>query len=103
MYVLPLLIPVARYVLIQIWSFCVGHKTSTGGFFAYVCTEKLAFVDYMRTAPKNPLIRDRSLCVDTQKATSYLDHFCARKIGVFAFKRNLDLKNENYLFDDLRT
>ena len=92
MYVLPLLIPVARYVLIQIWSFCVGRKTSTGGFFAYVCTDRLAFVDYMRTAPKNPLIQDWSLFVDTQKAISYLDHFCARKVGVFAFIRNLDLK-----------
>ena len=83
MYVLPLLIPVARYVLIQIWSVCVGRKTSTGGFFAYVCTEKLAFVDCRRTAPKNPLIQDWSLCVDTQKATSYLDHLCARKVGSF--------------------
>ena len=56
MYVLPLLIPAARHVLIQIWSFCVGRKTSTGGFFAYVCTaEKLAFVDYMRTAPKKSI------------------------------------------------
>ena len=42
-----------RYVLIQIWSFCAGRKTSCGGIFAYVCTEKLAFVDYLRTAQKS--------------------------------------------------
>ena len=41
---------------------------------------------------KNPFVQDWSLCVDTQKATSYLDHFCARKVGVFAPIRNLDLK-----------
>ena len=29
------------------------------------------------------------MCVDTRKATSYLDHFCARKVEVFAF---FDLK-----------
>ena len=34
---------------------------------------------------KNPLVQDRSLCLDTWKATSYLDHFCTRKVGVFAF------------------
>ena len=34
-----------RYVLIQIWSFCAGRKPSCGGLFAYVCIEKLAFVD----------------------------------------------------------
>ena len=44
-----------RYVLIQIWSFCAGRKPSCGGFFAYVCIENLAFVDYLRTAQKNPL------------------------------------------------
>ena len=38
--------------MIQIWSFCAGRKTSRGGYFAYVCTEKLAFVDYMRKAQK---------------------------------------------------
>ena len=46
-----------RYVLIQIWSFCAGRKTSCGGIFAYVSTEKLAFVDYMRTAKKIHLYR----------------------------------------------
>ena len=81
-----------RYILIKIWSFCTGRKTSCGGFFAYMCTEKLALVDYLRTAQKNPLVQDWSLCVDTQKATSYLDHFCTRKVGVFGFIRNLDLK-----------
>ena len=50
-------------------------------------TEKLAFMDYLRTAQK-------SICtgLDTQKAISFLDHFCARKVGVFASMRNLDLK-----------
>ena len=52
-----------RYVLIQIWSFCAGRKTSCGGIFAYVCTEQLSFVDYL-----NPFVQDSSLCVDTQKA-----------------------------------
>ena len=56
--------------MIQIWSFCAGRKTSCSGIFAYVCTEKLAFVDYLRTAQKNPFVQDWSLCVDTQKATS---------------------------------
>ena len=82
-----------RYVLIQIWSFCVGRKTSCTGIFAYVCTEKLAFVDYLRAAQK-------SICTGLEfvrryaevKAISYLDHFCARKVGVFASIRNLDLK-----------
>ena len=78
-----------RYVLIQIWSFCAGRKTSCGGIFAYVCTEKLASVDY---SAKHSFVQDWSLCVDTQKATSYLDHFCARKVGVLASIRNLDLK-----------
>ena len=32
------------------------------------------------------------MCIDMQKAISYLDHFCARKVGVFASIRNLDLK-----------
>ena len=41
---------------------------------------------------KNPFVQDWSLWVDTQKAISYLDHFCARKVGVFASYRNLDLK-----------
>ena len=41
---------------------------------------------------KNPFVQDWSLCVDTQRATNYLDHFCARKVGVFAPIRNLDLK-----------
>ena len=41
---------------------------------------------------KNPFVQDWSLCVDTQKAISYLDHFCARKVGVFASIQNLDLK-----------
>ena len=41
---------------------------------------------------KNPFVQDWRLCVDTQKATSSLDHFCARKVGVFASLRNLDLK-----------
>ena len=45
------------YVLIQIWSFCAGRKTSCGGMFAYVSTEKLAFVDYLRTAQKIHLYR----------------------------------------------
>ena len=31
---------------------CAGRKRSCDGFFAYVCTEKLAFVDYLRTAQK---------------------------------------------------
>ena len=78
--------------MIQIWSFCAGRKTSCRGIFAYVCTEKLYFVDYLRTALKNPFVQDWSYCVDTQKAISYLDHFCARKVGVFASNRNLDLK-----------
>ena len=39
--------------MIQIWSFCAGRKPSCGGFFAYVCIEKLAFVDYLRTAQKS--------------------------------------------------
>ena len=78
--------------MIQIWSFCAGRKTSCSGIFAFVCTEKLAFVDYLCTAQKNPFVQDWSLCVDTQKAISYLDHFCARKVGVFASIRNLDLK-----------
>ena len=78
--------------MIQIWSFFAGRKTSCGGIFAYVSTEKLAFVDYLRTAQKNPFVQDWSLCVDTQKATSYLDHFCAHKVGVFAPIRNLDFK-----------
>ena len=40
------------------------------------------------------LISNRVLGLEkaTQKATSYLDHFCARKVGVFASIRNLDLK-----------
>ena len=46
-----------RYVLIQIWSFCAGRKTSCSGIFAYVCTEKLSFVDYLRTAQKIHLYR----------------------------------------------
>ena len=79
-----------RYVLIQIWSFCAGRKTSCSGILAYVCTGKLAFVDYLRTA-QNPFVQDWSLCVDTQKTISYLDHF-SRKVGVFASIRNLDLK-----------
>ena len=41
-----------RYILIQIWSFCAGRKTSRSGMFAYVCTEKLAIMDYLRTAQK---------------------------------------------------
>ena len=41
---------------------------------------------------KNPFVQDWSLCVDTQKAICYLDHFCARKVGVFASIRNRDLK-----------
>ena len=41
---------------------------------------------------KNTFEQDWSLCVDTQKAVSYLDHFCARIVGVFASIRNLDLK-----------
>ena len=41
---------------------------------------------------KNPFVQDWSLCVDTQKAISYLDNFFTRKIGVFASIRNLDLK-----------
>ena len=45
----------SRYVLIQIWSFCTCRKASCGGCFAYLCIEKLAFVDYLCTAPKNPL------------------------------------------------
>ena len=46
-----------RYVLIQIWSFCAGRKTSCSGIFAYVCTEKLSFVDNLRTAQKIHLYR----------------------------------------------
>ena len=41
-----------RYGLLQIWSFCAGPKPSCGGFFAHTCIEKLAFVDYLRTAQK---------------------------------------------------
>ena len=41
---------------------------------------------------KNQFVQDWSLCVDTQKAINYLDHFCVRKVGVFASYRNLDLK-----------
>ena len=41
---------------------------------------------------KNPFVQDWSLCLDTQKTISYLDHFCARKVGVFASIQNLDLK-----------
>ena len=41
---------------------------------------------------KNPFVQDWSLCIDTQNAISFLDHFCARKVGVFASIRNLDLK-----------
>ena len=65
--------------MIQNWSFCAGRKTSCGGIFAYVCTEKDAFVDYLRTAQKVHLY-------------SYLDHFCARKVGVLAPIQNLGLK-----------
>ena len=42
--------------------------------------------------------RKKSICTGlefvrrSQKAISYLDHFCARKVGVFASYRNLDLK-----------
>ena len=56
-----------------------------------MCTEKLAFVDYLRTAQKS-ICTGLEFCVDTQKAISYLGHFCARKVGVFASIRNLDLK-----------
>ena len=56
-----------------------------------MCTEKLAFVDYLRAAQKKHWYRI-GVCVDTQKATSYLVHLCARKVGVFASIRNLDLK-----------
>ena len=48
---------IMRYVLIQIWSFCAGRKTSCGEIFAYVSTENLAFVDYLRTAQKIHLYR----------------------------------------------
>ena len=41
-----------RYVLIQIWSFCAGRKPSCGRFFAHVCIEKIAFVDYLPAAQK---------------------------------------------------
>ena len=57
-----------------------------------MCTEKLSFVDYLRTAQKSICTGLEFLCVDTQKAISYSDHFCALKIGVFASIRNLDLK-----------
>ena len=57
--------------MIQIWSFCAGRKPSHGGFFAYVCIEKFAFVDYLRTAQKSikyrigvcALIRTRLLVI----------------------------------------
>ena len=57
-----------------------------------VCALKslLSWIIYVQ--PKNPFVQDWSLCVDTQKTISYLDHFCARKVGVFASIRNRDLK-----------
>ena len=33
-------------------EFCAGRKPSCGGFFNYVCNEKLALEDYLRTAQK---------------------------------------------------
>ena len=51
----------SRYVLIQIWSFCAGRKTSCSGIFAYVCTEKLSFVDYLSIAQKKTFVQDWSL------------------------------------------
>ena len=59
-----------RYVLIQIWSFCGRRKPSCGASFAYV--------DYLSTAQKIHYAHDWRLWVDTRKATSYFDHFCAR-------------------------
>ena len=61
------------------WNFCLCFhwKACFRGLSAY--------------SAKNPFVQDWSLCVDTQKGTSYLDHFCARKVGVFAPIRNLDL------------
>ena len=41
---------------------------------------------------KNRFVLDWSLCIDTQKTINYLDHFCARKVGVFASIQNRDLK-----------
>ena len=45
---------------------------SCGGFFVYVCIEKIAFVDYLRTVQKSIMYRTW-VCA----STSYFDHFCA--------------------------
>ena len=60
------------------FGLCVHWKACFRGLSAY--------------SAKNPFVQDWSLCVDTQKTISYLDHFCARKVGVFASIRNLDTK-----------
>ena len=57
-----------------------------------MCALKTFFRGLSAYSAKNPFVQDWSLCVDTQKAIIYLDHFCARKVGVFASIRNLVLK-----------
>ena len=60
--------------------------------FLLICALKSLLSWIICAQRKNPFVQDWSLCVDTQKAISYLGHFCARKVGVFASIRNLDLK-----------
>ena len=60
--------------------------------FLLICALKSLLSWIICVQRQNPFVQDCSLCVDTQKAISYLDRFCARKVGVFASIQNLDLK-----------
>ena len=48
-----------------------------GGFFACVCIERLAFVDYLRTAQKSVSTGLEFVRRYAQGYYIYLDHFCA--------------------------